>query len=267
MDSTILLCYSITAIGTGFLLSGRGMSSLAARLERERQHAHEILASEERNWNWHTPAGRIRFERRVKFLSEAADPSRRNEARVIEVGAGTGTYSGRLGDAYPGLIATDISPDLLKRASERYGHVKFEVMDAHQINVPDGSVDAIVGCSILHHLEWDRAVRDYFRALKPGGSIRFSEPNLLNPQIFLQKSIPFLKRMAGDSPDEYAFTRIGIARTLRKAGFSRVKVVPFEFLHPATPERLIERLTSVESWLERSPLREIGGSILIEAYK
>lgn len=254
-------------IGVGFSLSGRHMSLIAARLERERQHAHEILASEERNWNWHTPAGRIRFERRVNFLSKAVDPSRTTQAFVIEVGAGTGTYSARLAEAYPGLIATDISPDLLKRASERYGHVKFQVMDAHQLNVPDGSVDAVVGCSILHHLEWDRAVYDYFRALRPGGTIRFSEPNLLNPQIFLQKSVPFLKWMAGDSPDEYAFTRFKIEKSLRKAGFSSVKVVPFEFLHPATPERFIKALTRVESLLERSPLREIGGSILIEACK
>lgn len=250
-----------------YLLSGDDMDSLAERLERERLHAHEILASEERNWNWHTPAGKIRFERRVKFLSEAIEPSRKGSARVIEVGAGTGTYSGRLGEAYPGLIATDISPDLLQRASQKYPHVTFQVMDAHQLNVPEASVDAIVGCSILHHLEWDRAVSNYFQALKPGGSIRFSEPNLLNPQIFLQKSIPFLKRMAGDSPDEYAFTRFGIARALRKAGFSNIKVVPFEFLHPATPVRLIEPLTRVEQWVERSPLREIGGSILIEAHK
>jgi SAM-dependent methyltransferase len=243
------------------------MGSLVARLERERQHAHEILASEERNWNWHTPAGRIRFERRVKFLSEALPADVRGSAAVIEVGAGTGTYSGRLGESYARLISTDISPDLLQRASERCPNVRFEVMDAHELNVADSSLDAVVGCSILHHLEWGRAVKDYYRALKPGGVIRFSEPNLLNPQIFLQKSIPIFKRWAGDSPDEYAFSRFEIAGILRSAGFSRVNVVPFEFLHPAIPERWIDFLVKVEKWLERTAFREIGGSILIEALK
>ena len=108
-------------------------------------------------------------------------------------------------------------------------------MDAHALDVPDGSLDAVVGCSILHHLEWGRALKDYFRALKPGGAIRFSEPNLLNPQIFLQKTIPVLKRWAGDSPDEYAFSRFAIARVLHRVGFSRVNVMAFEFLHPAIP--------------------------------
>lgn len=243
------------------------MMSISARLEREREHAQEILASEEKNWNWHTPAGKIRFERRVRFLGDALSADARPTARVIEIGAGTGTYSGRLAEAYPRLVATDISPDLLGRARQRYPHVDFQVMDAHELPLEDKSLDAVVGCSILHHLEWARAVREYYRVLKPGGEIRFSEPNLMNPQIFLQKSIPFLKRMAGDSPDEYAFTRFEIAKRLSQAGFTSIRVRPFEFLHPAVPETWIPRVEAIERLLERTWLREIGGSILIEARK
>jgi hypothetical protein len=89
----------------------------------------------------------------------------------------------------------------------------------------------------------------------------------MNPQIFLQKSIPFLKRLAGDSPDEYAFTRFEIAKRLSQAGFSSIRVKPFEFLHPAVPEAWISRIERLESWVEGTFLREIGGSILIEARK
>ena len=91
--------------------------------------------------------------------------------------------------------------------------------------------------------------------------------SLFNPQIFLQKSIPVLKRWAGDSPDEYAFSRFAIAKTLHRVGFSRVNVVAFEFLHPAIPERWIDSLIKAETFLEKTALREIGGSILIEAHK
>jgi ubiquinone/menaquinone biosynthesis C-methylase UbiE len=243
------------------------MTTISARLEREREHAQEILLTEEKNWNWHTPAGKIRFERRVQFLGEALGPEARQSARVVEIGAGTGTYSGRLAEAYPNLVATDISPDLLMRAKQRFPHITFEVMDAHELTVENDSLDAVVGCSVLHHLEWGRAVREYYRVLKPGGVVRFSEPNLMNPQIFLQKSIPFLKRLAGDSPDEYAFTRFEIAKRLSQAGFSQIVVKPFEFLHPAVPEKLIQKVVAIEKFLESCFMREIGGSILIEARK
>jgi len=35
----------------------------------------------------------------------------------------------------------------------------------------------------------------------------FAEPDMLNPQITLQKNIPALKRRLGDTPDETAFSR------------------------------------------------------------
>ena len=101
----------------------------------------------------------------------------------------------------------------------------------------------------------------------PGGILRFSEPNLLNPQIFIQKNVPFIKKLAGDSPDEYAFTKGQIERSLTQAGFSSLNVKPFEFLHPSTPESWISAVCKLEAWISKTPLAAIGGSLLIEAKK
>jgi predicted SAM-dependent methyltransferase len=140
-------------------------------------------------------------------------------------------------------------------------------MDAHHPHFMPSTFDAVVGVSILHHLEWETALKAYFEILKPGGTMRFSEPNLLNPQIFLQKNIPILKRWAGDSPDEYAFTKWQIEECLNQAGFKSIMVTPVEFLHPATPSRLIPLISRLEKILESTPLRHIGGSLLIEAIR
>jgi hypothetical protein len=121
--------------------------------------------------------------------------------------------------------------------------------------------------SILHHLDWGLALKNYLPLLKRGGIVRFSEPNLLNPQIYLQKNIPFIKRLAGDSPDEYAFTRWQIAKILKDAGYVDIHVEAYEFLHPGTPQWLIPYVVKLESFLARTPAREIGGSLLIEARK
>ncbi len=238
--------------------------NLSERLERERQHGLEILRTNESNWGWNTPAGRIRWQRRLDYLASALDDK---DGNVLEIGAGTGTFTAGLACVYRHLTAIDISPDLLAVAAQKAPGVTFEYADAHELPFPESSFDAIIGCSVLHHLEWGRALKSFLRVLKASGVLRFSEPNLLNPQIFLQKSIPALKRALGDSPDEYAFTSGRIRRDLEAAGFISISVRPYEFLHPSTPVALIAFTRSLEAVLDRTPLRHFGGSLLIEARK
>jgi hypothetical protein len=51
--------------------------------------------------------------------------------------------------------------------------------------------------------------------LKSGGTIYFTEPNMLNPQIAIQKNVSWVKRKLGDSPDETAFLSLAIAAVTR----------------------------------------------------
>jgi hypothetical protein len=96
----------------------------------------------------------------------------------------------------------------------------------------------------------------------------FSEPNMLNPQVALQKNIGALKRRAGDSPDETAFFRPQVIRLLEGAGFGSILMRNFDFLHPATPSRWIRAIAGVGAVCERIPLlREISGSLIFRAQK
>lgn len=234
------------------------------RLERERLHGLAILETKESNWGWHTPAGKVRWQRRLDFLKEALPDGK---GLVLEIGAGTGTFTEALSDAFGDLTAIDISPDLLEVARSKAPRASLHCMDAHDLQFRADSFSAIVGCSVLHHLDWRRALKSFFRVLKPNGVIRFSEPNLLNPQIFLQKNITALKRLAGDSPDEYAFTAGRIRHDLAESGYVDVEVKPYEFLHPSVPPRLIPLVSQVENFLMGTPVRHIGGSLLILARK
>ncbi|NER80508.1 MAG: class I SAM-dependent methyltransferase [Leptolyngbya sp. SIO1D8] len=237
-------------------------TNLQARLQREKQHGRTIIATEEKNWGWNTPAGHIRWQRRLDYLAGTlADKS----GTVLEIGVGSGTFTPALAEVFPNLVGVDISEDLLDIASRKAPTAKLYCMDAHNLDFPDNSFEAIVGCSVLHHLDWNLAVSSFYQKLKSGGAIRFSEPNLLNPQIFLQKNIPPLKKYLGDSPDEYAFTKWQIQRSLMRAGFTDIKVTPYEFLHPSTPKHWISNIIKLENFLSRTPLGHIGGSLLIEA--
>lgn len=236
---------------------------LAERLQREVEHGASRVAVTQAEFGWDSPAGKIRKKRRGDFLTKGLS----KDARVLEVGAGTGLQTKALVEAVGQVEGIDISPELIEVAKQRAPGATYHVMDAHAPAFAEASFDAIVGVSILHHLDWELALKKYLSLLKPGGAIRFSEPNLLNPQIFLQKNIPFLKRLAGDSPDEYAFTRRHIFRLLKKLGYAGVAVTPFEFLHPATPQSLIPIVLAVESVVAKTPLNAIAGSLLIEARK
>jgi len=232
------------------------------RLLREQEYAREVLRSEEKNWGWATPAGRIRLARRAAFLASIPQSA---TSDVLEIGCGTGTFTAALAGRFRRLVAVDLSVDLLTVARRRVPGATFARMDAHDMSFRDSSFDAVVGVSILHHLDWALALRNLRRLIRPGGRIGFSEPNLANPQIFLQKSIPVLKRLAGDSPDEYAFTCTEARRCLESSGFSAITVRPFEFLHPGVPAWGIPLVTKMESIAMRTPLAFIAGSILIEA--
>src|SRR5204863_5236622 len=147
-------------------------------------------------------------------------------------------------------------------------NIRYELQNACALTYSDGTFDSVVGSSVLHHLEIEQALREIHRVLKPGGTIHFTEPNMLNPQIAIQKNVPAVKRRLGDSPDESAFFRWALRRQLERADFTRIQIRPFDFLHPQTPSRLIPLIRTAGDWCERIPLiSEIAGSLYIKAVK
>ena len=110
------------------------------------------------------------------------------------------------------------------------------------------------------------ALREIRRVLKPGGTIYFTEPNMLNPQIAIQKNVPWIKRWLGDTPDETAFFRRPLRRLLERTGYRDVRVEPFDFLHPKTPAPLINSVAMLGGFLENLPVvSEFAGSLYIRA--
>ena len=237
------------------------------RLAHELAHGQFIATTGEQIWNWSSPAGQLRWQRRIQLFTDflGAEPR-----EVLEVGCGTGLFTQALAQTPHRLTAIDLSPDLLKLAEQRLppGRVRFSLQNAYATTFADGAFESIVGSSVLHHLEVERALREFFRLLKPGGRLCFTEPNMLNPQIALQKNIPLLKKWAGDSPDETAFFRWRLARQLTRAGFREVTLTPFDFLHPALPRASLRGAVPCCAWMERIPLlREVAGSLIVKAVK
>lgn len=237
------------------------------RLKNEITHGKYLLAHDPgKVWNWETPAGKKRWARRAGMLTRHLTAG----TKVLEIGCGTGYFSKELVRTGADITAIDISPDLLLVAAQKViaNNIVFQVENAYAMNLADDSFDFIVGSSVLHHLDVEQALQECWRALKPGGILRFTEPNMLNPQIALQRNIPFIRRRMGDSLDETAFFRWSLRKQLAKAGFVDISIRPFDFLHPQIPECLISFFRPLCSLLERTPiLSEFAGSLCIEARK
>lgn len=215
-------------------------------------------------WNWESPAGRIRWQRRVNMLTSHIHV----KDEVLELGCGTGYFTKELINTGARITAIDISPDLLDEAKSviKTDNVKFLLENAYQMSFGDMVFDTVIGSSVLHHLDIQRAIIEIKRVLKPGGTIYFTEPNMMNPQIAIQKNIPFIKRMVGDSPDETAFFRWKLNKWLLNAGFTEISIIPFDFLHPAIPKRTIGFFKYIGAKLEKVPMiKEFAGSLFIRA--
>jgi ubiquinone/menaquinone biosynthesis C-methylase UbiE len=189
---------------------------------------------------------------------------------VLELGCGTGYFTRELARSGAVVVAIDVSPELLEiaRANCSEPNVQYRIENAYALSYDDAVFDSVLGSSILHHLEIEKALRDIYRVLKPGGTIYFTEPNMLNPQIAIQKNVPWIKRKFGDSPDETAFFRWPLRRLLEQTGYRNVRIDPFDFLHPKTPVALIDGVDAFGRFLENVPvISEIAGSLYIRAVK
>lgn len=97
--------------------------------------------------------------------------------RILEVGVGTGLSFGDY-DASTQIYGIDLSEPMIARARERmasgaFPHVReVRVMDAHDLDYPDGFFDCVVAQFVITLVERpERVLDEMARVVKPGGEI------------------------------------------------------------------------------------------------
>jgi SAM-dependent methyltransferase len=236
----------------------------------ERTHFEALLA--ERGalyWAERTAAGRRRRVVRSGLLVAGAAVERPGD-RVLEVGCGIGDYTqGIAAQTHARVTSFDVAPGLIRHANTRRPpNVRFLAADVEALPFADGTFDAVVGNAVLHHLRLDRAAPELLRVLAPGGRICFAEPNMLNPQVFLERNVRWIGKRLDNSPGETAFVRWRLRPVLERLGLEHVRIRPMDFLYPLTPQALIGVVERIGRKLERVPVvSEIAGSLLILARK
>jgi SAM-dependent methyltransferase len=173
--------------------------------------------------------------------------------RVLEYGCGTGSAAFELAERGAEVTGIDISPVAVERAAtaaaERGLDIRFEVMDAEALDLPDGTFDLVCGSGILHHLDLARCFPEIRRVMAPGATAVFLEPMGHNPLLNLYRRLtPSLR-----TPDEHPLVMADL--DVARRSFSAVEAEYFQLFSVAAlalrSSRLVRWAEALDAWLFR----------------
>lgn len=194
--------------------------------------------------------------------------SLREGETVLDLGSGAGfdcfLAAQKVGDKGK-VIGIDMTPEMIKKARENtkkggYKNVEFRLGEIENLPVPDNSVDVIISnCVINLSPDKDKAFKEAYRVLKPGGRVMISDIVLLKelPDSVKESIDAYVGCVAGALvKDEYL-------KKIKAAGFEDVRVIdetifPVAFLaNDPTVDKVIENLGELSG-----RLKEISNSVV-----
>ncbi len=191
--------------------------------------------------------------------------------KVLELGAGSGLWTEHLSAvlrAASPITAVTFNVDLAEQARGR------EIPSTEVVVVGDlddlalGSYDYVVGTAMLSHDRWRENLDWIYRLLRPGGQLLFLEANYWNPQVFAKARSRTLARWSRNADCQIALRKSELAQASERQGYEDIVVVPYDILHPKTPERLIRVVQSTAFVLEHLPgIKELCGTLFFSARK
>ncbi len=189
----------------------------------------------------------------------ALNPPKQGRFAVLDVAGGTGDIAFRIlerGGSGVHVTLADISPEMVMEGRRRAeaerrprDRLSFSVANAEALPFPDDAFDAYTiafGIRNVPHIE--RALKEAFRVLKPGGRFMCLE--------FSQLAIPFLN----DIYDAYSFTVIpAVGRVVTGDGG------PYRYLVESIrrfPNQETFRRMIAEAGFERVHYRDMTGGVV-----
>ena len=148
----------------------------------------------------------------------------RPDMKVLELGCGTGSTALAHAPYVKHILATDLSTRMIEIARDKakaagIDNVTFAAASADGLDVPDGSIDAVMGHNLLHLLEnKEQVIADVHRKLKTGG-LFVTSTACIGDMMFLFRLIIPVGRSLRLFPLVKVFTAAELKESLANAGF------------------------------------------------
>lgn len=160
---------------------------------------------------------------------------------VLDAGCGNGGVARLIRERARSVVAIDVEPH--EAWADEPG-LSFAVADAEQLPFADDSFDVVHSKDSLHHMRApERALAEYRRVLKPGGSALIIEANRYNPVFY-----PHMTLALGH--EHFSRKRF---RELVTTIFTQAQFGSFEAHYVPRIERGLALQHAVEEALERLP--------------
>jgi ubiquinone/menaquinone biosynthesis C-methylase UbiE len=165
----------------------------------------------------------------------------RKDERLLDAGCGDGGVALLLRERVASVVGVDIEP--FDSWEDRPG-LRFQVADAKRLPFDSGSFDVVHSKDSLHHMTSpERALAEYRRVLRAGGTVLILESNRYNPSFYLHMTLAL-------GHEHFTRTRF---RTLVGAVFPDARFGSFEAHFVPGLRRLLPLQHVVEEALERLP--------------
>lgn len=244
---------------------------LTAREKSEIHHFDEMAQKYDTNYTYNTPFTQYKIQKKLKIMFK--DYDKNAKLNILEIGAGTGEYTQYLAGLFPNakITATDISPKILDVAKVKckdFKNVSFKVASAYELPFKEETFDMVCGFYILHHIDTEPTLKEMHRVLKSGGTALFYEPNILNPMVLAVKSIPFIKKRVGDSPEEWAMNPAKLMFNFNPFRKFKWKTSEFILIPSFIPLKLAVSIDKVTTAIGNLPaINYHGGSVFLNFIK
>jgi SAM-dependent methyltransferase len=164
------------------------------------------------------------------------------DERLLDAGCGDGGVARLLRERVGAVVAVDVEASA---AWLDEPGLEFLAADAEELPFPDASFDVVHSKDSLHHMRSpERALAEYRRVLRPGGTALIVEGNRYNPSFYVH-----MTRALGHEH----FTR-GRFRSLVATRFPGARFGSFEAHFVPHANRLLRLQQVVEETIERVPL-------------